>query len=199
MGTEPFKPQDIDQFIIETVRKEKPRNVEQLVKLIEAECVISEKEILEHIVRLRNRHKLVLEAYQSPSPRLFKSYILSRESNWYWTIITLSLVTTALVFTVPENAYPITYVRYVFGSIFILFLPGYSLIKALFPNKEFDNIERFSVSVGISLALVPIDGLLLNYTPWGIRTTPLTISLLALTMASATTAIIREHQNRSRK
>ena len=45
----------------------------------------------------------------------------------------------------------------------------------------------------MSLALVPITGLLLNYTPWGIRTTPITLSLLALTTAFAIAAIIREY------
>ncbi len=48
--------------------------------------------------------------------------------------------------------------------------------------------------MGMSIALVPITGLILNYTPWGIRTTPVTLSLLALTTVFATAAIIREHQ-----
>jgi len=78
-------------------------------------------------------------------------------------------------------------------------LPGYSLIKALFPTKEIDNIERTALSIGISLALVPITGLLLNYTPWGIRLTPVTLSLLALTTVFATAAIIREHQTKQKQ
>ena len=44
----------------------------------------------------------------------------------------------------------------------------------------------------MSLALVPLTGLLLNYTPWGIRLTPITISLLALTLTLATIAFYRE-------
>jgi uncharacterized membrane protein len=69
------------------------------------------------------------------------------------------------------------------------------LIKALFPSKkEMDTIERAALSIGLSLAIVPIVGLLLNYTPWGIRLTPITLSLLALTLTFATAALIREHQ-----
>ena len=72
-------------------------------------------------------------------------------------------------------------------------------IKALFPTKELDNIERTALSVGMSLALVPITGLL-NYTPWGIRVTPVTLSLLALTITFATAAVIREfHLTRIRE
>jgi len=67
-------------------------------------------------------------------------------------------------------------------------------IKAGAQAQDLDKIERTALSIGMSLALVPITGLLLNYTPWGIRLTPITISLLTLTFTFATAAIIREHQ-----
>jgi len=82
--------------------------------------------------------------------------------------------------------------QYIIGSIFVLWLPGYTFIKALFPAKELDNIERIALSIGMSLALVTITGLLLSYTPWGIRVTPVTLSLLALTITFATAAVVRE-------
>jgi len=66
-------------------------------------------------------------------------------------------------------------------------------------SEELDNIERIAPSIGMSLALVPITGLILNYTPWGIRLTPVTLSLLGLTATFATTAIIREHKNQTTK
>jgi uncharacterized membrane protein len=51
----------------------------------------------------------------------------------------------------------------------------------------------------MSLALVPIVGLLLNYTPWGIRLTPIVLSLLALTLIFATVAIIKEYLAQKQK
>jgi uncharacterized membrane protein len=48
----------------------------------------------------------------------------------------------------------------------------------------------------MSLALVPLVGLLLNYTPWGIRLTPITISLLTLTIILSITGVIREHSEK---
>ena len=62
-----------------------------------------------------------------------------------------------------------------------------------------DTIERAALSFGMSLALVPIVGLILNYTPWGIRLTPVILSLLALTVAFATAAILREYQAKTIK
>jgi len=128
-----------------------------------------------------------------------EGYLLTKQAAWYWTIIILALATTALVFTIPENAIPMVCARYLLGSILVLWLPGYTFIKALFPAKELDNIERAALSIGMSLALVPITGLLLNYTPWGIRVTPVTLSLLALTVTFATAAIIREHQAKTKE
>jgi len=60
-------------------------------------------------------------------------------------------------------------------------------------GQNLDIIERVVLSLAMSLALVPIVGLLLNYTPWGIRLTPITLSLAALTFAFSTAAIIREY------
>lgn len=117
-----------------------------------------------------------------------------------------SNINATAVFTIPENAHPLTYLRIALGAIFVLFLPGYALIKTLFPSKvpfptsseNMDNIERTALSIGMSLALTPIVGLILNYTPWGIRSTPVTLSLLALTVTFATAAILREYQTKTK-
>ena len=188
------KPSTVDQSILDTVKDKNPNNVEQLVKLVQLEHPSTEQEIMRHILDLQSQGKLILKEETPPLPSTLNSYLLSTQAHWYWIIIALALATTTLVFTIPENTYPLVYARYVLGSVFVLWLPGYTLIKALFPTKELDSIERVALSIGMSLALVPITGLLLNYTPWGIRVTPVTLSLLALTIAFATAAIIREHQ-----
>jgi len=188
------KTSNLNQHIIQIVKNKHPKTVKKLVELVHQEHPLPQQEITEHILDLQNQGKLTFKEHTTFTPSTLKSYLSSSHSYWYWTTITLALATTTTVFTIPENAYPIIYARYLLGSIFILFLPGYSLIKALFPTKELDNIERTALSIGMSLALVPITGLLLNYTPWGIRTTPVTLSLLALTTVFATAAILREHE-----
>ena len=67
----------------------------------------------------------------------------------------------------------------------VLFFPGYSLTEALYPRGEdISPLERLALSIGLSLALVPLVGLVLNYTPWGIRLTPIisSLTLLILTL-----------------
>lgn len=186
----------INQHIIQIVKDTNPETVEQLINLVQSKHAIPRQKILDEIIKLQNQGKITLKQPKTQFNFTITKYIVSPKAYWYWTVIALSLATTILVFTTPENAYPIVYARRILGSIFVLWLPGYSLIKALFPTKEIDNIERTALSIGMSLALVPITGLLLNYTPWGIRLTPITLSLLALTTVFATAAIIREHQTK---
>jgi len=75
-------------------------------------------------------------------------------------------------------------VRVIIALPVILFLPGYSLIAALFCKEDdIDFIERIALSFGLSIAVVSLIGLCLNFTPWGIRLDPLVISLTLFTVA----------------
>jgi len=198
---------ELRDFILLVVEREKPRDVEQLTNMVQQKFSSPRHKIVEQVLKLQSEGKITLKETSPSIPLEFTKYLRSTQAFWYWTTVILTITTAILVFTVPEDAYPIVYARYLLGSIFVLFLPGYSLIKALFPtkvpistpSKELDNIERIALSIGISLALVPIIGLLLNYTPWGIRLTPITISLLALTLTLSTAAIIREHQTKTQE
>ncbi|MBN2735192.1 MAG: DUF1616 domain-containing protein [Methanomicrobiaceae archaeon] len=92
-----------------------------------------------------------------------------------------------LIFAVLFIYVPIlneTFLRVVFALPVVLFIPGYALIAALFPgNKDIDGIERTALSFGLSIAVVPLIGLALNYTPWGIRLDPIVTSLVIFTLA----------------
>lgn len=190
----------LDQSIIKILSNEHPKTVRQLIKLVQFRNDIPEQQIMERILLLQDQGKLVLKD-QLPLSFTLKDYVLSVHAYWYLIIVVLAATTATLILANLERA-PIiggilTYVRYLFGSIFVLFLPGYSFIKALFPVKEIDNVERAALSIGMSLAIVAINALILNYTPWGISTNPLTLSLLGLTLTLSTAAVVREHQTLS--
>ena len=72
--------------------------------------------------------------------------------------------------------------RTILGIPFVLFIPGYVLIAALFTKKDdLDSIERIALSFGLSIAIVPLIGLVLNYT-FGIRLIPILVSLCIYTI-----------------
>lgn len=182
----------------------KPQTVEQLVTLVRERRPASEQDVIQSIQKLQREGRIQLSNQRGPSPLRFSAYMKTGGALWFWVTLATAAATIAVLFTIPEDLYPWVYVRYSFGAIFALWLPGYTFVKALFPpdpsaglsERSPDRIERFALSLGMSLALVPIVGLLLNYTPWGIRLVPLTLSLLTLTLVLATTAIIRAHHTR---
>jgi hypothetical protein len=190
--------------ILEITIKQKPETVEQLARQVHEQLPsFSNEQILNAILVLQDEKKLRLRRTR-PLPSNIIGYLKTGEVSWYWITIATTLAAVISVFSIPENVYPIVVIRYLLGAIFILWLPGYTFIKALFPvrlpiktaDKNLDTVERTALSLGMSLALVPIVGLLLNYTPWGIRLTPITLGLTALTLIFATTAVVRENQSR---
>jgi len=91
--------------------------------------------------------------------------------------------------------FPSNILRVILGLPFLLFFPGYTLIAALFPNKNaLDSIERLALSFGISIAVVPLIGLILNNTPWGIGLYPTLIGLTIFIIITSVTARYRRHR-----
>ena len=114
-----------------------------------------------------------------------------------------------------------TPLRVVLGLPLVLFLPGYAFIAALFPeagsppgrelvdpggdeggasepvgqtvdrDRGIDGIERVALSFGLSIAIVPLIGLILNFTPWGIRLWPILVSVSGFTLIATAIAALR--------
>ena len=85
-----------------------------------------------------------------------------------------------------------SFLRTVLGIILVLFLPGYALTGAVFPaKKDLNGIERVAISFGLSIAVVPIMGLGLNYTSWGIREIPVLTVLSVFTLLTCAVAYYR--------
>ncbi|MFC6733694.1 DUF1616 domain-containing protein [Haladaptatus sp. DYSN1] len=114
-----------------------------------------------------------------------------------------------------------TPLQVVLGLPLALFLPGYALIAALFPrasapldaaeetndaNTTFSTplrwrqkrgltgLERLVLSFGFSAALVPVIGLILNFSPWGIRVVPYFLAVSGFTLLATVVAAYRRGQ-----
>ena len=197
-----FNKNELCQTIIKIVDERKPQTVKELIVLVKEQLQIPDQEIVDSILQLQSEGKISLVKRPQVVPQNLLAYLKTEQTRWYWATVVTAIVTATVVFTIAEDLFPLVYARYILGAIFVLWLPGYTFIRALFPTKSLtkksennlDIVERIALSLGMSLALVPIIGLLLNYTPWGIRLTPIVLSLLALTLVFATIALIREHQ-----
>ena len=107
---------------------------------------------------------------------------------WLIGILTILLVVVIAFF-------PTTTARIILGLPFLLFFPGYTLVAALFPKKgSLGGVERVALSFGLSIAVVPLVGLVLNFTPWGIRLDPILISLAVFIIATSGVAWYRREK-----
>ncbi|MEL9989875.1 MAG: DUF1616 domain-containing protein [Thermoproteus sp.] len=102
-------------------------------------------------------------------------WFFSPAGLWLWLLLSLIAATLVVVFAAEGS------LRYVLGAFYVLFLPGYAVVEALYPRgDEISPLERLALSIGLSLAVVPLVGLLLNYSPWGIRLAPVAIAIAAV-------------------
>lgn len=137
-------------------------------------------------------------------------------------------VTNVAVFAPVLRETPL---RILLGLVLVIFVPGYALVAALFPEagspppggddtestsddagestagtadesagsspipgvgmSGIDGIERAALSIGLSIAIAPLAGLILNFTPWGIRLVPIMVSLSVFTAVATAVAAIR--------
>jgi len=126
-------------------------------------------------------------------PTTFTKYLHSRYNAGFITATILLILAIISVYTSQISIF-ITIIRYMLGSLLVLFLPGYALIETLYPKEEdLSPLERLALSIGLSLALVPLVGLILNYTPWGIRLDPILIALTILTLTLLATSTYRKY------
>ncbi|KKU48127.1 hypothetical protein A3H10_03410 [Candidatus Uhrbacteria bacterium RIFCSPLOWO2_12_FULL_46_10] len=79
-------------------------------------------------------------------------------------ILSLLILSAALSSWLPFRGA----LRIVFGTVFMLFLPGFFIIELAFPRhapteeKQLDWIERFTLSFALSIAVVPLIVYFLN-------------------------------------
>jgi uncharacterized membrane protein len=105
--------------------------------------------------------------------------------------IIFALLTVDAIYLPVINA---TFIRLALGLGMVLFVPGYSLVAVLFPGrKEIDGLERVALSFGLSIAVAPLIGIVLNFTLWGLQLDPIVVCLTTFTIICALAAQVRRY------
>lgn len=166
-------------------------SVEGAVALCQERLGVRKDLAIKSIYLLEKKGLITLE---DPSPpQSFLRYVANYRSFWFWMTLLAVTLTALAIYVIPQQP-PFIYLRYAVGALYVLYLPGFALIESLYPKKEdLAPVERFALSVGLSLALVPLVGLVLNYTPWGIRLDPIFYSLALLTVLLSALALVRKY------
>lgn len=127
-----------------------------------------------------------------------------------WIQIDLLVVSLAAVLTPAMVVLGVDggLIQVVVGALFVLFAPGYALVSLLLPSTHLvrrggDNrigatevpfAERTLLAVGLSIALVPMIGVVLHYSPLGLGPDPYLIVVGVGTLALTMGAVIRRGQ-----
>lgn len=84
--------------------------------------------------------------------------------------------------------------RVILGLAFLFFFPGYACTSALFPHRrELTLSERMALSLVLSVALMPVAAVVLNYTSWGVRLMPVFLVLLVVMVLASLLAAYRRY------
>ena len=102
-------------------------------------------------------------------------------------VVAITIIAVALAFVLPPDWVP--------GRILtlplVLVLPGYALTSAAFPGRARGVAERLVFSLALSLIIVILGGLLLNWTPWGLRAGSWAVLLGGITLGACAVALVR--------
>jgi hypothetical protein len=186
------KAKNLHDQALDYLRKNGTTTVPTLLDALRAKnSAVTDTEVADLVWRLAERGQVDVEDVP-PQVRSLKEYLVLWERNvWFYVSVAMSLMTVLVIYIVPSQL-PLVVLRWILGSVFVLFIPGYVAVEALFPKgRELNGIERFALSVGLSLILVMLIGLVLNYTPLGIRLNPIMISLTVFTIGLSLAALVR--------
>lgn len=105
-------------------------------------------------------------------------------------VMAITIVSVTLVFTVTADNVP--------GRILtlplLLILPGYALTSAVFPRPVLGIPERLLFSLSLSLVIVILGGLALNWTPFGLRASSWSVLLGSITLSASAVALLRRRE-----
>jgi hypothetical protein len=153
---------------------------------------ITEKEVTDLVWRLAAEGKVDLTQVRPTSISLGRFLRMWELNLFLYISLVVSFAAILAVYLFPPD-FPFIIFRWVFGLLFVLFVPGYVAVEALFGYAEFDLFELIALSVGLSVTLTMFVGLLINYTPWGITLTPIIIALTTLTILLDIVALLRRY------
>jgi uncharacterized membrane protein len=132
----------------------------------------------------------------------FTSYLNSRQAIWYWLIIIIEISTFALIFPLSGNIEALFYARNVLGLIFVLFLPGYALMRTPLYNNLFSKkperslawIEKIAFSIALSIVMVSMITLIIYYSPFDLNQISIFSSLFLFTSILSTFTVVSEYR-----
>ena len=190
---------ELKNCIVLEIEKYHPESVSQLITLVRKRTQASDKRIMNCIIELQNENKVVFEQMKPTGSEASRKTFLLKNGFGHWASFLLVLLALNGFLALSSSFSYLIYFRYIFAFILVLFLPGFTFLRLICGSKmvinsnlKMDYVEKFGLSVGMSMVVVPMVGLVLNYTPWGISFESLVTSLFIVTTSLIIGSELRE-------
>lgn len=183
-----------EEWILHAISSGNVTRVRDLLLVGETEKKeLSPEELADGVKSLSEKGKIELRTVP-PSFDNFTRFLLAFSWSWaFWLLAGSTLLMVAAVYGLPE-AMPWLGIRWLATGAFLLFAPGFGLVQVMFvPKSDFGVLERIAFSVGLSLVLVSAVGLLLGFSPSGIRLDNIVLSLGGLVLLLAFISASRQY------
>jgi predicted Zn-ribbon and HTH transcriptional regulator len=186
--------QSLETVILDILETKQPRNVKELVKLVQEQADAKLEDIKKEVKNLQRKGLVLLEE-PTHHKENFISFLSPRNSRWFWIIISTAILSFISILLIPETGTPLSYLRYILAFVLVAFLPGYCLTETLFPREDaLDIIERPTFSIGLSFAITALVGLFLSFTPLSLTLATALPALGFLVIVLAIVALIRKYK-----
>ncbi|MFX1510563.1 MAG: DUF1616 domain-containing protein [Promethearchaeota archaeon] len=192
-----YVPETVRELILDALRSRRFSTVQEVVQELQGKGV--PEDITMRMIRdLANEGKVLLnlpgareETVMTPVSGI-PAYLRSMLALDLWLTLILLILGLSTTLLIPVELYPLVILRWVFGGLLLVFVPGFAFIRALFPFERYiDRWERLALSCGLSIALAVLVAFGLNFTPWGITLVPTAAVLASISIICILIATIR--------
>lgn len=183
--------QTLEQRITALLRQNGKMQVSDLCNALALRGVVfTEKDVTDAVWKLTRSDQIAMYESSTAAKSLWNTL-----KNWEGNLgiygsLLICLIAVATVYFLPS----LGYVRLIVGSCYLLYVPGYLLTKALFPDpRKLRGLERILLSFALSSCLAIFDGVLLNYA-WSLTINSVVMSTSAITIILGVVAMLRSYQ-----
>ena len=187
----------IERMVVDIMHKQHCKKVSDIVtNLQKLDKWVGVDEI--HAAARRLERKGVMNVSEERVPLSFFRNLAKLESNApFWIAIFTSAAVMAAIYIVPMGELGMI-VRRIAGALFLFVIPGYTITNFFIQRNRLSSIERVAVSVGLSLAIVAVIGIMLSYSLIGVTIEAVIAFVASFIVALAFLASYKDYLARQR-
>ena len=176
------------------MNEDKPKTVKQLITKTIAVTGEEEREIYLAIQELENNNiiKLGSQKITRELPKSVHEYLFSNKyfAVEFWTLLILISVFVLVGLLIQADSI-FSFLRIIFGVLFGLFIPGWTITNLIFPKlyENIDQLERVLLSVGMNIGIIIFSGLILDAI-WLIDSLPFVIIISGFSLLTHLLSVV---------